>query len=84
LNFKCLYEPLFRNEVRRAGPFCIPARAACEVRPEVLPWTLSSLIVLYLIWGLVLAPQLAPVDGKPQAERGATALVSAAPVTRLM
>jgi hypothetical protein len=40
--------------------------------------------VLYLIWGLVLAPQLTPVDGKPQAERGATALAAGASATRPM
>jgi hypothetical protein len=74
-----------------SGTRCVvPDRSASLLEPlakfvlEVLPWTLSSLIVLYLIWGLVLAPQLAPVDSKRQAERGATALVSAAPATRLM
>jgi hypothetical protein len=51
---------------------------------EVLPWTLSSLIVLYLIWGLVLAPQLAPVDGKPHAERDVTTLAARLPASRPM
>jgi hypothetical protein len=68
----------------------VPDRSATLLEPlakfvlEILPWTLSSLIVLYLIWGLVLAPQLTPVDGKPQAERGATALAAGASATRPM
>jgi len=74
-----------------SGTRCIvPDHSATLLEPlakfvlEILPWTLSSLIVLYLIWGLVLAPQPSPVDGKPQAERGATALVFAASATRPM
>ena len=51
---------------------------------EVLPWTLSSLIVLYLMWGLYLAPQLAPADGKPHAERDVTTLAARLPASRPM
>ena len=66
----------------------MPDRSATLLEPlakfvlEVLPWTLSSVIVLYLIWGLVLAPQLAPPYGKPQAERDVTTLAARAPATR--
>jgi hypothetical protein len=61
---------------------------------EILPWTLSSLIVLYLIWGMWLAPQHAPAAGsKPPAEhavaastsvRAPTALAARAPAARAM
>jgi hypothetical protein len=34
---------------------------------EVLPWGLSGLIVLYLIWGVWSAPEGTPADVRPVA-----------------
>jgi uncharacterized membrane protein len=68
----------------------VPDRSASLLEPlatfvlEVLPWALSSLIVLYLAWGLWLAPQLPTPRAEPPVVHNATAVVTTVPATQAM
>jgi hypothetical protein len=68
----------------------VPDHSAALLAPlgkfvlEVLPWALSSLIVLYLIWGTWFAPPPMPAGGKPLATHEATTLAVTQPASRAM
>jgi hypothetical protein len=51
---------------------------------EVLPWALSSLIVLYLIWGTWFAPQPMPAGTKPLATHSTATLAVNLQASRAM
>ena len=66
----------------------MPDRSAALLEPlstfvlEVLPWSLSSLIALYLVWSLLLAPSATRAE--PAGAPGAAAVAATLPASRPM